>query len=236
MYLFTLLEVSDKATKIVQRISIAAVVLLLAVIAVICFNFKGKKYDAKRIAFAGLSVGLSFALSYVKVSPVTYGGSITLASFVPVLIYAYVYGFADGLLIGLIHGLLNFISDPYILTPMTFILDFLLAFASIGIMGFAHKFTKKTTFNVVLGTVAVFSVRFIFHLISGIIYFANDSIWVSLPGWALDNAFIYSFIYQCVYIPADCAIAAVVLYVIAKTKTMDHLVKLMNPESVKEKN
>ena len=236
MYLFTLLEVSDKATKIVQRISIAAVVLLLAVIAVICFNFKGKKYDAKRIAFAGLSVGLSFALSNVKVSPVTYGGSITLASFVPVLIYAYVYGFADGLLIGLIHGLLNFISDPYILTPMTFILDFLLAFASIGIMGFAHKFTKKTTFNVVLGTVAVFSVRFIFHLISGIIYFANDSIWVSLPSWALDNAFIYSFIYQCVYIPADCAIAAVVLYVIAKTKTMDRLVKLMNPESVKEKN
>ena len=49
--------------------------------------------------------------------------------------------------------------------------------------------------------------RFIFHLISGFIYFSMDSIWVELPAWALSNAFIYSFIYQCIYIPADCAIA-----------------------------
>lgn len=77
--------------------------------------------------------------------PVTYGGSITLASFVPLLIYTYVYGLADGLLTGLIFGLFNFVTGPYILTPLTFILDYLLAFASIGLMGIAGKFTKKTT-------------------------------------------------------------------------------------------
>lgn len=190
-----------------------------------------KRYDAKHIAFAGISLSLSFVLSLIKVSPVTYGGSITLASFVPLLIYTYVYGLADGLLTGLIFGLFNFVTGPYILTPLTFILDYLLAFASIGLMGIAGKFTKKTTFNVVLGTVAVYVVRFVFHLFSGMIYFSMDQVWVELPNWAVSNGgFVYSFIYQCVYLPADCAIAAVAMYVLAKTNVLDKLGALMKPK------
>ncbi len=232
MLLNSLLEVSESATNIVMWISVGAAVLLLGVIAAICFK-GGKKYDAKHIAAAGVTLALSFGLSYVKVSPVTYGGSITLASFVPVLIYAYVYGVVDGLLAGLIFGLLNFISGPYILTPMTFILDYLLAFASIGFMGFARKFSKKTWLNVLLGTIGVYVLRFIFHLISGVIYFQQDAIWVELPDWAVANAFIYSFIYQCVYIPADCAISAAVLFVLAMTKVLDRLIKIIAPKEKK---
>lgn len=232
MLLNSLLEVSEQATDAVKWISLGAVFVLLGVIAAICFK-GGKKYDAKHIAAAGVTLALSFGLSFVKVSPVTYGGSITLASFVPVLIYAYVYGVADGLLAGLIFGLLNFISGPYILTPMTFILDYLLAFASIGFMGIAKKFSKKTWINVLLGTIGVYILRFSFHLISGVIYFQQDAIWVKLPDWAFANAFIYSFIYQCVYIPADCAIAAVVLVILATTKVLDRLMKVIAPKEKK---
>lgn len=233
MSLSSLLEVSAKTTDIVKWVSLGAVFVLLGVIAIICFSLKKRTYDAKRIAAAGITIGVSFALSYAKISPVPLGGSITLASFVPVLIYAYVYGIVDGLLAGTIFGLLNFISGPYILTPVTFILDYLLAFASIGIMGIAKKFTKKLTFNVVLGTIAVFFVRFIFHLISGIIYFMNDAVWVDLPNWAMANSFVYSLIYQLIYIPADCAIAAIVMYILAKTKVLDKLVKIITPKTKK---
>lgn len=231
----SLLEVSDETTELVKWISLGAALLMLCVIALICLKGKGGKYryDAKHIAFAGVTIGLSFALSYAKISPVPYGGSITLASFVPVLIYAYVYGLTDGLLVGLVFGLLNFVSGPYILTPMTFVLDYLLAFASIGFMGIAHKFTKKITFNVVLGTVGVFAIRFVFHLISGVIYFAQDAIWVDFPDWALVNSFVYSFIYQCVYIPADCAIATVVLYILAKTRVLERLIQVIKPRERK---
>lgn len=229
MLLNSLLEASESTTNVVKWISLGAVFVLLGVIAVICI--KGKKsYDAKHIAAAGLTLGLSFALSFAKISPVTYGGSITFASFVPVLIYAYVYGVVDGLLAGLIFGLLNFVSGPYILTPFTFILDYLLAFGSIGFMGLAHRFTKKTTFNVVLGTIGVYALRFLFHLISGFIYFVEGAIWVELPAWAVSNAFIYSLIYQLVYIPADCAIAAVALYILAKTKVLDKLIAIIHPK------
>ena len=135
-----LLAVSEKTTDIVTWVSLGAIAVLIVALVLICiFN---KKYSTLEIAYAGVCLAASFALSFIKVSPVQYGGSITLASFVPLLIFAYKFGPVKGTITGLIFGLFNFISDPFILTPMTFILDYLLAFASIGLMGFAPKFGK----------------------------------------------------------------------------------------------
>ncbi len=223
MSLGLLAAVSESATDIVTWVSIAAIAVLVVALAIVCVF--GKKYSTNELAYAGICLASSFVLSFLKVSPVQYGGSITLASFVPLLIYAYKFGVIRGMLSGIVLGLLNFISSPYILTPMTFILDYVLAFASIGLMGLAPKFGKLSlTSKVILGTVLVYVARFIFHLVSGFIYFAEDAIWVDLP---TPNAFVYSFIYQCVYLPADCVICAAVLTVLAKTGTLDRLFAMM---------
>jgi thiamine transporter len=231
MFLSTLLAVSEQATETVKWISVGAVVLLLALVAVFSLfrKQKNEKYDAKRIAFAGMCVASSFVLALVKFKFVAFGGSITIASFVPVLLYAYAYGPASGFAVGLIHGLLNFIESPYILTPATFVLDYLLAFASIGIMGFFGKIKRKenSALPLVLGCVCVFSARFLAHLFSGMIFFMQGAIWDPLPSWAMGNAFLYSFIYQCVYVPADALIATMVLVFLAKTGVLDRLTKLM---------
>lgn len=219
-----LLAVSEKTTDIVTWISIGAIALLIVILAVMCLF--GKKFSTNEIAFAGICIAASVALSFIKVSPVQYGGSITLARMVPPLIYAYKFGPIKGTLAGIVVGLFDFITNPYILTPMTFVLDYVLAFASIGLMGFAPKFGKlPMTAKVVLGTVLVYAARFIFHLVSGFIYFAEDSIWVDLP---TPNMFVYSFIYQCVYLPADCVIAAGAMYALAKTKALDKLFAIMD--------
>ena len=230
MYLYSLLEVSEQATNVVKWISVGAVAML-ALIAIFVFfrKRKSEKSDAKRIAFAGVCVATSFVLAIYKFKFVAFGGSITIASFVPVLLFAYVYGPADGFAVGLIHGLLNFIESPYILTPATFILDYLLAFASIGLMGFFGKIKRKerAAAPLVLGCVCVFFARFIAHLLSGMIFFAQGAIWDPLPSWAMGNAFVYSFIYQCVYVPMDAFIATMVLVFLAKTGVLDRLLKLM---------
>ena len=230
MYLYSLLEVSEQATNVVKWISVGAVAML-ALIAIFFFfrKRKSEKSNAKRIAFAGVCVATSFVLALLKFKFVAFGGSITIASFVPVLIFAYVYGPWDGFAVGLIHGVLNFIESPYILTPATFILDYLLAFASIGLMGFFGKIKRKekAAMPLVLGCVCVFSARFLAHLFSGMIFFAQGAIWDPLPSWAMGNAFVYSFIYQCVYVPADALIATMVLVFLAKTGVLDRLVKLM---------
>ena len=228
MFLYSLLEVSEKTTNIIKWISVGAVAVLLAVILIVCSLAK-KKENAKRLAFGGVCAAMSFTLAILKVSPIQYGGSITLASFVPILIYAYCFGAADGFIIGLVHGLLNFIEDPYILTPATFLLDYLLAFASVGMMGFFGKMRRKEKgcLPLVLGCVAVFSLRFVSHLLSGMIFFLQDAVWVSFPAWATGNAFIYSFIYQCVYVPADALIATLTLVALCKSGVFDKLVKMM---------
>ena len=227
MFLYSLLEASEKTTNIVKWISVGAVVALFAVIFLIRLIGQ-KKYDTKRLAFAGISVAMSFTLAVIKFKPVQYGGSVTLASFVPILIYAYFFGAADGFLVGLIHGLLNFIEYPYILTPATFILDYPLAFAGVGLMGFfGRKQTKpKAVLPILLGCLCVFAWRFTSHFLSGAIFFMQDAVWVSLPDWAMQNAFLYSFIYQCVYIPLDAVIATATLLIFAKTGVLDKLKRI----------
>ena len=231
MFLFSpaLLAVSEQTTSVVRWVSIGAVVALLAVVGLIGFLSNGKKLDGKRLAFAGLSVATAFTLCLIKFSPIQYGGSVTLASFVPLLVYAYVYGVGEGLLIGLVHGLLNFIEDPYILTPATFIFDYLLAFTSVGVMGLFGKMRRKEKgcLPLVWGCVAVFSLRFLSHLFSGMIFFAENSIWVEFPAWAMSNAFTYSFIYQCVYLPFDGIIATLTLVTLCKSGVFDRLLKIM---------
>lgn len=230
MFLFSLCAVTEQTTETVTYVSLGAIALIVIVLALTCI--KASKFTTRSIALAGVCLAASFTLSFLKFSPVLYGGSITLASFVPVLIYAYAYGPLKGILVGAIFGLLNFISGPYILTPMTFVLDYILAFASIGLMGFAKNFGKlSTTSKVVLGTILVYVARFIFHLVSGFIYFAEDSIWVDLPA---PNAFVYSLIYQAVYVPADCLIATVVMIVLARTKTLDTLLTMTEKQEEKQ--
>ena len=197
--------VSEQTTDIVTWISIGAIALLAVVLAVTCIV--GKKFSTSEIAFAGVCIASSVTLSFIKIAPVQYGGSITLARLVPPLIYAYKFGPVKGTLAGIVIGLFDFITNPYILTPMTFVLDYILAFASIGLMG-----------------LIVYIARFTFHLLSGFIYFAEEQVWADLP---MQNMFIYSFVYQCVYLPADCAIAGISLYALAKTKALDKLFALM---------
>ena len=134
--------ISEETTELVSIIAIAAIAALAIIMLVICLTYK--KMDTKAIVYAAISIASAFVLSFIKVSPVTNGGSITLASFVPILIYAYVYGPVRGLVAGLIFGVLQFIQSPYMLTPLTFVLDYLLAFCphifnGIGKAGFQKR-------------------------------------------------------------------------------------------------
>ena len=234
MFLYTsLLAVSEKTTQTVRWISIGGVLVLLLAIALIGHfssrEQQSKTRSAKEVAFAGICVATSFTLALLKIPTIESGGSITIASFVPIMLYAYVFGPTKGFMVGLIHGLLNFIEDPYILTPATFVFDYLLAFMSVGVMGFFGKMPRKERgfLPLLLGCICVFSIRFLSHLCSGMIFFMQDSIWVSFPAWAMGNAFIYSLIYQCVYIPADAIIATLAMLALCKSGAIDSLLKIM---------
>lgn len=203
-------------------ISLCSLALLTTVLVVLCIN--KRRFSSKTMAWAGITIATSFALSFIKFSPVQYGGSVTLFSMLPLCIFSYVFGFFPALLVGLIYGVLQFIQSPYIFTPLTVILDFLLAFSSVSLASISKKISSGK-YSLLLGVIFVYAVRFIFHFFSGVIYFYGGGIWANLPS---DNAFIYSLLYQAVYLIPDLIICLTGAFIAVKTKLITAIEKTAN--------
>ncbi len=213
-------------TKVTTIISWASVGVFALLIVLLCIF--SKKLSTRTIVMAGICIAASFGLSFVKFSPVNNGGSVTAASLVPILIFSCMYGFFPSLLAGLIYGLLQFLQSPWLLTPFTFILDFVLAFAPICAVGALKDLTKNNKLSLLAGTAICFGVRFLMHFASGIIYFEHGAIYTDLPQ---SSAFIYSLLYNLVYLVPDFLINFIVIFILVKTKTYDKLESLANKQS-----
>ncbi len=178
---------------------ISAVLLVAAAVATAFVVERKDKsgFDSRSLAFAGVSVAMSFALSYVKMWEMPQGGSITLASMLPIMIFAYVYGAKKGLLVGFVYGLLQAVQDPYIVHPAQFLLDYPIAFGLVGMTGILRnvKFCEKLpqvkfAVSSVIGAV----LRFISHVLSGVFAFgayAVDNNMPLLPYSLAYNSFVF---------------------------------------------
>ena len=114
----------------------AVALLIISVFCAFVFARKDKNgFDSRSIATAGICVALSFALSYIKLFEMPQGGSVTLFSMLPIMLFSYIYGMKKGLLVGVIYGLLQAVQDPYIIHPAQFLLDYPMAFALTGFAG-----------------------------------------------------------------------------------------------------
>ena len=222
--LFTDVAGFFKDEPLVAWISVATILVLIGILFVICLKTKENGFDTKRLAYAGICIAASFALSFVKFKFIP-SGSITVASLVPVLLYAYFFGTASGLLVGVIHGLLQFIESAWLYNWTTFLLDYPIAFASIAMMGVAKKFIKKELPALTVGVLLAYLCRFLAHLISGFIFFGGGIIETSIPH---SNMFLYSFLYQISYVGPDMIIALVVVIKLSATKTVSTLERLIN--------
>ena len=151
------------------------------------------KFDSRSVAFGAICIAMSFALSYVRLFRLPQGGSVTLASLLPIMIFAYIFGVKKGLLVGLIYGVLQAIQDPYIIHPVQFLLDYPIAFSAIGLSGaFANfkVFKKCPQVSLLLGGILASVLRFLAHFLSGVCAFgayAND---------AGQNLYVYSLAYN----------------------------------------
>lgn len=173
-------------------------------------NTAKEKSNSLSVAYAAVCIALAFGLSYVRMYKAPYGGSITLASTIPLAIYSYIFGWKKGLVCGLIYGFLQSVQDPWIVHPIQYLLDYPIAFGVIGLMGgmFNKAFTLKNeyasnTVKLTLGIVCGFVLRYIAHALSGAIFFGEY-----MPD-TFSNVWIYTFTYNALYIFPDMAIAVI---------------------------
>lgn len=179
---------------------IAAAAYVVATVAgALLLDMKNKKpFNSRCIALAGICVAASFALSYIKFFEMPQGGSITLASLLPLMLFAYVYGPRKGVLVGFVYGLLQAVQDPYIIHPAQFLLDYPIAFAVVGFAGAFAKIKaldKLPQIKFALGAVVGGALRFFAHVLSGVFAFgayAVDSgatnFWAYSMGY---NSFVF---------------------------------------------
>lgn len=188
-------------------------VILAAVIAFVAFFFGKKNYSAnetKSIVYAAVTIAMSFALSYIRFLELPQGGSITLASLVPLMVYSYMFGIRKGLLAGIIYGFLQFIQAPWFYHPVQFLLDYPIAFGAIGLAGIFHElkiFEDKKVLQFALSAVLVSILRYLAHVISGIFVFGSADPNYTAVAWSfLYNTFTFGDIAICIV--AGCALFA----------------------------
>lgn len=198
---------------------ISAAVLIVGIILLAFFIGKNdrKGFDTRTIAYAAVCIAMSFALSYISIVKMPYGGSITPASLLPLMIFSYMFGVRKGVFAGLIYGLLQAIQDPWILHPAQFILDYPVAFAAIGLAGMFRNvaaFKNKPQLSFALGALVASVLRFTAHLFSGVFAFGQFAEW-----YGFESGWVYSLCYNAMYVFPDIAIAIVAGIIVLSSKS-----------------
>jgi thiamine transporter len=177
---------------------------LFGVLILFCVFIKVKhiKFTSRLTAHIALAVSMSVILQFFKLFELPFGGSATLASMLPIILIALIYGPTIGIFTGFVYSILNFVIGPaYILHPIQVLFDYTLPFMAIGLAGFFKN-------NKFLAIGVAFFVKFIFHYIAGIIFWGSYAADFNL------TPAIYSLLYNGSYVLADCLICMTVCSVI----------------------
>lgn len=181
---------------------------------------KAKVFSTKQLVFSAAAIALGFIASYIKIIHMPWGGSITLCSMLFITLIGYWYGPKIGLIAGFAYGLLQFVQDggSYILSPLQACLDYILAFAALGLSGF---FYKKTN-GLIKGYLFAILVRGLLHTIGGYLYWM-DYMPESFPQ---SLAVIYPIAYNYSYILAEGVITVILLLLPPVKNAMARVKKL----------
>lgn len=174
----------------ISKITLTSWVLIIILVVIgLAMSRSKEKMSAKKLTYGSLLIAMSFVLSYIKFLQMPQGGTITLGSMIPIMLFAYIFGYKDGIIAGAAYGLLQFIQDQYIVHWAQVIVDYPLAFAALGLAGL---YRKNFSIALIIGGIS----RMIFHIISGAIFFASYAPEGMNPLW-------YSIVYNISYLGPD---------------------------------
>ena len=165
-----------------------------------------KKMSTRMLVEAGIMIALAQILSYLKIIEFQNGGSVTLGSMIPILLFAIRWGSKPGILAGLVYGFLQFaLQTKFSYHPLGIFLDYIFAF---GCLGFAGLF-RKNLFTIVASIAVAMAGRFTFHYISGVL------LWYMYAPKGT-SVYLYSLIYNGSYLLPEFLISAALICALYK--------------------
>ena len=183
---------------------------------------------------------LALVSEFIPFLQLRFGGTLTLASMLPIILISYMYGLKWGLGSAAVYAVIQIFmgfktvaalftpdSDSYMVLWMAIcvvLLDYFLAYTSLGLGGiFARK--KGGCLRLVLGGVVAQVICYAFHVLSGFLFYGAWADWfftesaakdLAISGWIMEHlsgrglALLYSLIYNALYMLPEIVLTAAV--------------------------
>lgn len=194
----------------------------------------------KNLVLGGVLVALGTALSFIKVFELPYGGSITLVSMLPVMLFGYLCGNKWGMGAGFVFGVLQLLFGLSALKGVSgltvvgsILLDYLLAFTVLGLAGMFRKSIKNRAVSFTLGAFVAGLLRFVSSFLSGVILWGEYADKTFAP--VLENLngtpliLLYSLLYNGAYMLPEIIVTCVAAFLVMQFAG-NQLVKLSGGE------
>lgn len=186
----------------------------------------------KTLTECAVMVALAFALSCIKFLPMPLGGSVTLASMLPIMLISIKYGSFIGLGTGFVYSVTQLAQaiaegDVFIycetsgIVVLCIIFDYLLPFTLLGIAGLFKdlKLPQNAEIASYIGMVLAVFLRFVCHFVTGVFIWGQ---------WAPEGMgkFFYSFAYNGAYLGLDLLLCLAVAAIMLRHKQIRKLLNV----------
>lgn len=147
--------------------------------------------NTKRLATCAVLVALATALAVVSlVIPVQlpFGGSVTLASMLPIAVAGYMFGIKWGIGTAFVFSIIQMLLGAQTVTAffmpgdsqmvwfkavIVCLIDYVLAYTVIGLSGMFSRKIKNTAASLCAGSAVAVTIRYVCHIVSGAIFFGT---------------------------------------------------------------
>ncbi len=200
--------------------------------------------NTKKLAMSAMLVALSAVLALISMMiplQLPFGGSVTLASMLPIVLVGYMFGVKWGLGSALVFAVIQLFLGWGTVTAffmpgeeqmrwykaiLVCLIDYILAYTVLGFSGIFSKKIKKPAVALCLGSIFALMLRYICHILSGAIFFGTWAEWFftdvmpgmgewvlsSFSGWGL--AAVYSVVYNGLYMIPEIILTAVLAAIV----------------------
>ncbi|MDE6150352.1 MAG: energy-coupled thiamine transporter ThiT [Ruminococcus sp.] len=173
-----------------------------------------------------IMLALSIVLSFIKFKFLPFGGSITVVSMLPIMLFSIRHGLGWGMFVSVIYSLFQMFIDlgevmswglsvPMLIGCLAF--DYIIAFSVLGLAG---MFKNKSLGGNIAGMVIAMLLRYISHILSGVVVFKSAGLIWDID---IENSFLYSSVYNAAYMLPEIVftiIVTVILFTVPQTKKL----------------
>ncbi len=146
----------------------------------------------KRLVISAMLIAVATVLSFIKLFELPFGGTVTVASMMPIVIISYLYGTKHGVFSAFVFSIIQLISGMGTVSAfflpgdsrmalgsalLVCFLDYILAYTVLGFAGIFKGKLKNEISEIMLGSILACLLRSFVHIVSGAVFFGTWAQW-----------------------------------------------------------